>query len=517
MSAYETIVIGAGMNGLTCAALLAKHGQRVLTLERRGVIGGLAIGDELAPLVRGPGILHDTTCVRRWVAEKLGLHASGLRFAASPPSLLATQAGGRGVLLHHDAARAALELREAGARDAEQYARYRAFLDRIRPVISGALDEPAPDLYQPSFSAALPHLKLALQLRRLGAKDMLEVLRIAPMCVADWLNEWFESQPLKCALAGPALYGSFAGPWSPGTNAFLLFHECTAQGDVVGGPAALASAVEVAARQLGVEVRTQAAVSEILVDKGRVRGVKLADGATLDAARVVSSLDPRQTLLQLTPSRFLPQAIENRLVNFRTSGTTAKLSLVLSAPLSFAGRPNEYFSLVRIAEELDDMERAFDPLKYGDFARKPILEVYCPGPDQTRGAGGVVVASVMASFVAHDLKRGWNQQSRATLENAILDTLEIHAPGVRGLIVASELLTPVDIETRYGVTGGHIYHGDHALDQFMLRPTPELARYRAPIEGLYLCGAGCHPGGGLTLAPGALAAAEILGKPARRL
>lgn len=518
MSAYDAIVIGAGLNGLTCAALLAKNGQRVLVVERRAAFGGLALGDEFGAGVRAPSLLHDTTGVRRWVADLLSLPARGLRFETTPPSVFAPHTQGRGVLIHHDPTAAASELRAGGARDAEQYARYRAFLERIRPVISGALDEPPPDIYDLKLSAAAPYLKLALQLRRLGAKDMLEVLRIAPMCVADWLNEWFESQTLKCALTGPALYGTFAGPWSPGTNAFLLFHECTAQGAVVGGPMALIDAVAGAAREQRVEIRTEAPVAEILIEKGRARGVRLESGATLDAARVVSSVDPRQTFLKLIPGRFVSQTLENRVLNFRAVGTTAKLHLALSGELRFASRSGESFEWARLANDLDDMERAFDPLKYRDFARQPILEVWAPGASTSLPARGAPhIVSIMASFAAYDLKSGWNAEARETLEKAILDTLERYAPNVRGMILARELLTPADIETRYGVTGGHIYHGDHALDQFLLRPTPELARYKTPIEGLFLCGAGSHPGGGITLAPGALAAGAILGKPAKRL
>jgi phytoene dehydrogenase-like protein len=508
---YDAIIVGGGTNGLATAALLAKAGRRVLVAERRDVLGGLAAGEEFHPGYRTAGLLHDTSGVRPAVIEALDLTRHGLELSDGPAPVFAPQASGRGLLLHHDAARARDEIAAHSPRDAERYAQYREFLARVAPFARRLLDAPLPDPAAADRAALWKIASTGLALRRLGARDMLELLRVGPMCVADGLNEWFESEILKCALAAPALAGNFAGPWSPGTHALLLRGEALAHRSARRGPPALVAALVATAKSAGVDLRTGAHVERIRVAAGKVEGVTLAGGETIDARVVAASCDPRQTLLRLVRGEDAPLALAERVENFRAPGMTAAVHLALSAPLSFACRPDHAVLHARTGETLDDMERAFDAAKYGRFSPSPLLEIYSPSTaDPALAPAGHAVVSMLVHFAPHSLRAGWGDATRAELGDAAVAELARYAPSVTGAIVAREVLTPADIEARYGTTTGHVFHGDHALDQLVARPFPECARYATPIEGLFLCGSGSHPGGGITCGPGALAAAAML-------
>jgi len=334
------------------------------------------------------------------------------------------------------------------------------------------------------------------------------------MCVADWLNEWFEAKLLKAGLAGPAVLGTWLGPWSAGTVVTLLLQESVAGREVLGGPAGLTAALAAACRSHGGEIRTSAAVKRLRIAAGRAEGVELESGESLDASQVVSSCDPRLTFLEMTPPRALPQDLEGVLRHWRCRGTTAKVHLALNGPLDFAGRPGGVFEAARTGEELDDLERAFDAVKYGEFSTLPVLDVRVPTlSDPGLAPKGHHVVSILASFAPHALRSGWTDASRKAFGDAVVAALARYAPSLPGRIVAGEVLSPVDLERRYGLTGGHIHHGEHSLDQlFSLRPSPSCSRHATPIHGLFLCGSGTHPGGGVTCAPGALAAAAILSR-----
>ncbi len=508
----DAIVIGAGTNGLTAATLLAKAGRKVVVLERRDRVGGLAALEEFHPGYKSPGLLLDTIGVRAEVVASLKLERHGLVLLPTEPPVYAPKLGGAGLLLHRDPARAQAEIRAHSPNDAERYPRFRAFIDRVRGLIGRLLNEPPPDLKAPSASELWDLARTAIALRRLGADDMLELIRLAPMCVADWLNGWFESELLKAALAGPALHGTFMGPWSPGTTATWLLAECSAGRAVRGGPAALVSALQSAARAAGVEVRLNATVERIRVSGGRATGVSLAGGEALEAPIVAASCDPKRTLLELVPAGEVAPRLGSAIRNFRARGTSARVHLALSAPLEFDGRPGQRFEAARTGESLDGLERAFDAIKYRRFSTPPLLEIRVPtvsAPDLA--PPGHHVVSVLVHFAPAGLEGGWTDERREALGDSVVGELSRHASRVRTTMVAREVLSPADIEKRYGITGGHIYHGEHALDQLLfLRPAPPCARYATPIEGLYLCGSGSHPGGGVTCAPGALAARAIL-------
>lgn len=511
---YDVIVIGAGHNGLTTTALLAEKGFQVLVLERRAVVGGLAAGEAFHPGYRSEGLLHDTGRVRPWVVEALALRHHGLELRPQSPALFLPEVEGPGLLLESDADKAHAELATRCDQDARSYRDFRAFLGRIAPVLRRVVDQPPADLSDPSFADLLRLGRAGLSLRGLGARDMMEVLRIAPMCVADWLNEYFEDELLKTGLAATALEGCWAGPWSPGTVTNFLWLESMVERQVVGGGAALVAALDKAVRAHGATVRCNAAVEEVLPGDGTWT-VRLAGGESFEAGKVAAACDPRQLFLDLLPSTALSASLEREASLIRARGITAKVHLALSGYPSFAGRPDLRPEWIRIGDSLDDLERSFDPVKYRQMAIRPALDIRVPtvapgAPSRGLAPDGHHVVSILAHGVPQPLEGGWNETAKETLYRTVVETLARYAPGVESLIVGQEVISPLELESTYGTGGGHLFHGEHAIDQLLVRPAPGCTGYRTPIPGLFLCGSGSHPGGGLTCAPGALAARTIL-------
>ena len=335
-------------------------------------------------------------------------------------------------------------------------------------------------------------------------------MRIAPMCVADWLNEWFDNQRLKAALAGAGLSGNFVGPWSPGTAFNLLMWECAARYTIKGGPQALIDALKNATQSQGVDIRTDAEVNRLQVSEGRIKGVELKDGEHLETSIVAASCDPRHTFLDLVPGNQIESRQQRQMLHIRGTGTTAKVNLALRKPLVFKGRSKGKIAFARTGHELDHIEKAFDACKYGQYSADPILDIHIPTVSNPElSPPGHCVVSILAHFVPFGHQPQWDQDQIEKLGHTVVATLERYAPGVTDAVVGREVLSPVDLEKRYGLVKGHILHGEHALDQLVLRPTPDCARYQTPIQGLFLCGSGSHPGGGITCGPGALAASAI--------
>ena len=509
---YDVIVIGGGHNSLTAAGLLGKAGRKVLVLEARGVLGGLAALEEFHPGYRSPGVLHDTACVRRGVADALSLERHGLRFRSDEVPTYLCQHGGGGLLLFRDAAAGAPEIRNFSRADADRYPEFRAFLDRIRPFFQRLTDQPAPELQELSLGHLFELAGSALALRRLAEKDMLEVLRIGPMCIADWLNEWFEGKLLKAGIAHQAVIGSWLGPWSAGSVVTFLLGELSADREVEGGAPALIQALAKACESNGVEIRTHAPVARLRPGSVGMAGVSLADGTEIEAPVVVSGCDPKRTFLTLMSPRSVPAALAETISLWRTRGTTAKVNLALSGPLEFSGRPGARIEAARTGEEPDDLERAFDAVKYGRFSEAPILDLRVPSvTDPSLAPAGHHVVSMLVHYAPYHLRGGWTDESRKTLGEAAVEALAKHVPTLRERLLSAELLTPTDLEERYGATEGHLLHGEPALDQlFSLRPHPSCARHATPIPGLFLASGGTHPGGGISCAPGALCARAVL-------
>ncbi len=508
---YDVLVIGSGHNGLVTAALLAKKGRKVAVLEKHSALGGLSASAEFHPGFRSPGMLHDTTGLRRSVVEQLELAKFGLKFRTEEAPIFAPQRDGRGLLLWRDPRRAEEELAPHSAKDVKAYKDYRAFIDRVTPVLKKVFDEMPPDLVNMSFPGLWEMLKTAVTLRLLGKNDMMEMLRITPMCVADWLNEWFESDLLKAALAHPSIHHSYTGPWSPGTNINLLLAEAFNDLPVLGGAQALAKALIEACKAQGVELVTDAEVSQVDITAGVVRGVTLKGGAKVEAGLVAAACDPKQLFLSLVKPQYLTHRFEMDVRNIRTRGTVAKLHLALDKYPELRGRPSLKVEYIRTGEYFDQLEKAFDPVKYREFSKAPVFDAYVPTlEDPSLAPAGKHVLSVLVHFAPHHLEGGWTDAKREDLYQTAIAGLSHYMPGLAGSIVGKEILTPVDLETRFNLSGGHMFHGEHAADQLLVRPVPDCSRYATPFKGLFLCGSGSHPGGGITGAPGSLAAKAML-------
>jgi phytoene dehydrogenase-like protein len=509
-NAYDVIVIGAGHNGLTTAALLAKQGRKVLVIERRNTIGGLAAGEEFHPGYYTSGVLHDSSQVRAQVVKGLDLKAHGLEIISGRPSVLALDPDDQGILLGSKERRTAKEINYYSPDDARQYRQYRKFIRHVAGVVNRIFDRLPPATDSANGRTLWDLFKTGFALRRLGKSAMLDLMRIAPMCVADWLNEWFDNNRLKAALAGTGLSGNFAGPWSPGSAFNLLVWECAAKNSLKGGPCSLIASLEKAVLSQGGEIRIAAEANEIRVDEGQIKGVVLKDGELIEAAIVAASCDPRHTFLDLVPGNQIENWQEHRMQHIRGTGTTAKVNLALNSLLEFSGRAGEKIAFARTGHHLDHIEKAFDACKYGRFSTDPILDIHIPTlTDPDLAPAGHSVVSILVHFVPYRAQTRWDQGQKDKLGDTVVNTVQQYAPGLTDAIVARQVLSPVDLEQRYGLVQGHILHGEHALDQLILRPTPECARFHTPIKGLYLCGSGSHPGGGITCGPGALAASVI--------
>jgi phytoene dehydrogenase-like protein len=523
----EIVVVGAGVNGLACALELARAGKRVLVLERRDVIGGLSARRAFGDGFSVPGIRHDTSEIRPALVEALGLSIAGRDTASAGPSsqglsllsghvpVYASEPGGPGLLVHASPDAARGEIARRSRKDADAYAALRGLLARVRTVIEPLLDRAPPPLLPHGVHDAIEMGFLGLKLRGLGREDMVELLRALPMCVADLLRERFETELLSATLALPAVLGDFTGPWSPGTAAMFILREAVLVPGVKGGPAAVVDALAAALKWHGAKVRTGARVARISVQAGRARGVVLESGERVAADAVVAAVSPRHALTELLPPLTLGVRDTEASRTIRTRGTAAKVHLGLRGYPAWAGRPGERFERVRIGPCLDDLERAFDAAKYRRLPAAPALDLSFP--TAAAPAGDPHVASILVSGVPFNLEGGWGAEAKAALLESVLTLLEAHAPGVRALVAASEVLSPADIEAEFGATGGSIHHVERALDQMVLmRPARPFARHATPVEGLYLGSSGCHPGPGVTLAPGVLAARAVLGEARER-
>ncbi|MEQ1501750.1 MAG: NAD(P)/FAD-dependent oxidoreductase, partial [Myxococcota bacterium] len=496
MNTWDAIVVGGGHNGLAAAASLARTGRKVVVVEARDHLGGLCAGEEFHPGYRHVGLHHDADTVRPWVIDALNLGAHGLALRDRPPLFLPAAPGetpGSGLLVAADPAAAKAELAIVG--DADGYAAWRGFIDSVRPIVGALIDVPAPRLGQDA--PLMPLLDQAFRLRRRGADALLELARVAVMSADDWVGESIGHERLRAGLILPALIGSWLGPRSPQSAGIVLLRELTAGRDVVGGPAKLVDALAAACRSLGVELRCSAAVQRIRVHRGVVQGVVLRDGEALDAPIVVSALDPRRTLLDLVPAGELPVPTEDEVRAIRVRATSAKLHLALSRAPQFTCREGA-FERIAVVTSPNGIERAFDDAKHGRLPGDPPLAIRVPTvADPSLAPAGHHVLSAHVFGVPYAPAGGWAAGAREQLLDAVLKVLARVDPGIGGAVVAAELLVPPELEARYGVTGGHLMHAEHALDQLWVgRPSRTLSGHTTPIKGLYLGSAGTHPFGG---------------------
>ncbi len=507
----RVIVIGAGHNGLVCAAYLARAGREVLVVEAAGQPGGAAVTREFAPGFRVSAVAHLLYGLDAGIAQEMALGRHGLVMARSGLKTVALNPDGPALVLDG----AEVVAGAVTAQDLVALGEYWRRLQRFAAMLGRQNARVPPRLAWASPGEAWPAARLALDLRRLGRADMREFLRIAAINIFDVLEETFETPLLKGALAMDGVLGTYAGPRSNNTVlAALQRLSGSAAGLALprGGMGAVADAMASAARASGAQIRLDAPVASILLNGDRVSGVRLASGEELAAGAVVSGVDPKTTLLGLLGARHLEAGFARRIDNVRMQGTAAKLHLALSDPPQFTGVPAACLGeRLLLAPDLDYIERAFNPAKYREFSPAPVMEITVPSiHDPTLAPAGQHVLSAIVQYAPHDLDGGWDQ-GRSRLLEVALGVLERYAPGLRRQIVAAQLLTPADIGQQLRLAGGHWHHGELALDQFLvLRPVPGAAQYAMPVGGLYLCGAGCHPGGGVMGHAGRNAARVIL-------
>ena len=519
MHHYDTIIIGGGHNGLICATYLAQNGQKVLVLEASEKLGGLAATREFHPGFK-LSVAHTVSHFSTKVANDLKLASYGFDCAAAPVPTIGLAAQGEHVVLSGG------KVAGVSASDAASYNEYRNAMKRFADLLKPFWLKTMPRIGNNSVSELMTFGQLGLKLRLLGKEDMGEFTRVATLPARDLMDEYFDSDILKAVLSWDGLIGSKMAPRSPNATVLALLYRMLgehqgAHSIPAGGMEGLVKAIYSSAVAAGVEIRTGARVARIAIEVDdalnegqgglKASGVELDGGEVINAARLVSSADPQRTFLDLVGVENLEIDFTNRIRRLRCDGYVAKLHLALQGEPKFRGLEQCDGRMI-IAPELDALEFAFDNAKYGDLPEQPVLEMLVPSlHDAAFAPSGQHVLSAHVMYVPYALKGGWTEQARAELSDRIINTIARYAPEIRQQIIHSELLTPLDLEKTYNVTGGHWHHTEFSADQMvMMRPTFQAAQYSTPIPGLYLCGAGCHPGGGLMGGPGHNAAREIL-------
>ena len=520
----DAIVVGAGHNGLTAAAYLARAGLRTLVLERRDRLGGACVTEELWPGYRVSRAAYVAGLLRPAVVRELGLAERGLRLLRRDPSSFTPLPDGRGLLLGGDPKLCVREISRFSPRDAGRYPDYERLLDRAARAFEPLLDRAPPDparLRAGDLVALAGLVRRAVGLRR----DLAPLARLLLAPARQTLEAWFESEPLRATLATDAVIGAWAAPSTPGTG-YVLFHHVMGETGgargvwayVAGGMGALSEAIASAARSAGAEILTDAPVASIEVSGGRATGVALADGRAFDAPLVLSNADPRHTLLGLVGAAHLPAGLAQAVGQIDFRSPVAKLNLALDRLPRFrasgAEAPGpEHVGTIHVgATDLDALERSFAEAAEGRLPARPMVELTIPSAlDPDLAPPGRHVASLFVQHVPHDWDAARWKGERDAFADRVLALVDEVAPGFSASVLHRDVLTPPDLEEVFGLTGGHIFHGAMTLDRMLfLRPLPGLARYRTPIHGLWLCGAGTHPGGGVMGACGRNAAREIL-------
>ncbi len=517
MNHYDTIIIGGGHNGLICATYLAKKGQKVLVLEASTELGGLAATREFSPGFNA-SVAHTLSHFSAKVAKDLNLAAYGFDFNAAPMTNIALNSDGEHVIV--EGWGASSKLSGVSDKDKESYREYHQLLKRFADLLKPFWLKTMPRIGHSSLKESLTYAHLGLKMRMLGKHDMGEFMRVATLPARDLMDENFDNKQLKALLSWDGLIGSKMAPRSPNATILSLLYRMSGKYEGAhalpkGGIESLINALKSAAITAGVEIRTGAKVKKISIkaDENGLRseGVELQSGEQLLSNNVASAVDPKRTFLDMVGAENLEIDFTHRINRLRCEGYVAKLHLALSDLPKFTGLDSLDGRMV-IAEEMDSIEFAFDDAKYGEASQKPVMEIVIPSlADSSLAPKGQHVLSAHVMYVPYKHKNGWTEEAKAELYERVIDTLASYAPDIREKIIAGEILTPLDLEQQYHVTGGHWHHGELSISQMlMMRPTYEAAQYNTPIPGLYLCGAGSHPGGGLMGGPGHNAANEIL-------
>jgi len=523
----QVVLIGGGHNALITAFYLASGGFKPLVLERREMIGGGAVTEEFHPGFRASTLAHTLGPLRADIARDMRLERFALEIFRPNPRMFAPTPDGRGLLFYDEEAKTAEGIKQFSDKDAARYPQFAAALKKVAGLFAQIASITPPGIDSPSPEDWWNLIKTGLGVRGLGKNGIFDMLRWGPMAVADFAAEFFETELVRAVIAARGIFGAHLGPWSAGSTAVLLLraaadpHPAGAAAFPRGGMGEFSRALAEAAKNAGAEIRTNAEVAQVRTKNGAVSGVVLANGDEIACEAVVSGVDPKRTFFRLLDPTSFDPVFAARIRNLRARGSVAKVLLALGElpkfpSLANAAAPEGFREAlagrIHIGPEIDYLERAFDAAKYGDISAAPYLDVTLPTVhDPSLAPEGKHVLSANFQFAPYKLREGnWNTRSRELLD-ITLRTLEVYSPGLTSLVEGAQVITPLDLEEIYGYTGGHIFHGELALDQvFTMRPVLDWARYQTPVKRLFLCGNGTHPGNGLTGASGANAAKEII-------
>ena len=518
---YDAIIIGGGHNGLITAAYLARAGKRVIVLERRELVGGAAVSEQVFPGFTFSVFSYVVSLLRPEIIRDLDLPRHGLEILPLE-STVTPMENGDYLAAWGDADRSRRELARHSQHDAEAMVEFGRLMHHMAHAVKPILGMMPPDPTSLSPKELWGLLKLGKHFREIGAERFHALFKLMTMSSADYLDEWFETDVLKATKSASGIIGTFLGPRSPGTAYVLLHHymgeidgSFRAWGFAKGGTGAISEAIAGAARRFGAEIRTGAGVKQVIVNHGQATGVALENGDELHAKVVVSSLDPHLSFLKLLDEKTLPEEFVAGIKRFKFRGSSGKVNLALSELPDFTCLPGvgeHHRGAISISPSVDYLERAYDDAKYGEFSRRPYMDIIFPSMiDPHMAPPGRHVMSIFVQYAPHNLTGGWNEAKREAFGDAVIDTLSHFAPNLKNAILHRQVITPWDIQRITGLTEGNIFQGELALHQlFFLRPVPGWAKYRTPVRRYYQCGSGTHPGGGIMGASGLLAARRIL-------
>jgi len=519
----DVIIIGGGVNGLVAAAYLAKADRKVLLLEKKDILGGIAVTEEFFPGNKFSSLVDGIGYLSPRVSSDLKLAQHGLEIIAVDPVICSLQPSGEHLIISQDVSATADNIAKFSTADARAYPTFVEMLGKISAVVEGIMQMTPPDLPEIGLKNLADLRPLLKPVRRIGRKDFMQVLRVLPMPVADLLNEWFESEIIKGGIAASALLNSSLGPQEAGTVYTFLYNWGVSNnglfrssGNFVGGMGALSQALVNAAESLGVEIQANAHVERIMVSNGIASGIELNNGDRYLANSVVSSANMNTTFLNLVDPYFLDQTFVRHLTNIKYRGTTARVHFVLEELPRFKGSNGNNRDLlsghIQISPTLTYLQKAYDPVKYGRFSEDPYLDIFIPTiTDPALSSDGAQLMSVTVKYMPYHLREGDWDSLREDLAQLVIKKIAEYAPGFETLVKHHKVITPLDLESEYDLPEGNYVHGEMTLDQFMwMRPITGYGQYRSPIKNLYLCGAATHPGGGITGINGRNAAREIL-------
>jgi len=521
---YDAIVVGGGHNGLTAAAYLTRAGLSTLVLERREIVGGCCVTEEIAPGCKASTTSYIASMLRPEVIRDLKLAEFGLSMVPCDPAIQVAFPDGRVVPWWADRDRAVAEFRKHSRKDAERFVQVDDQLKKLARYLQPFFLEPPPEIGTQSMLGFGELLRMVTRFRNISSCEVFQLVSFLTGSLGEFLDRNYESETIKTMFLANNVYGKHGGPYQPGSAIGLLFHLLSGgehelqgfQGHVIGGMGAISNALAASGRKLGVEIRISAPVAQIDSRNGRAQGVVLEDGTEIRGRVVLSNADPKRTFLKMIPASELPGEFLQAIRGIRMAGPCAKVNLALSEEPRFTGTPSSHTPLERtfytLVPSLEFAERCYDIAKFGDIPEELWVDcVIASNADDTLAPAGTHIMTCFVQYVPYHLREGTWDEKRALLGDRVIRKIAEHAPNVPNSIIARQVLTPLDLERTYGLTEGNIFHGDLSLDQlFFMRPVPGWSQYRTPIEGLYLCGAGTHPGGGVTGAPGHNAAHQVL-------